>query len=107
MKAGGVRMGEGDHVMVAPVDAMQKGDAPAGMVGEAHAEDAGVEVDRLRHVPGEQEDVRETAGKGPRGSGATGAPRVFGPVAAKVNADFSLGDDFSAALISIRLPSWS
>src|SRR5271157_5041322 len=64
MEAGRVRFREGDHVMIAAVDAVQEGDAVARMVGKAKSEDAGVEVDRSPHVPGEHQDVREPARKG-------------------------------------------
>ena len=57
-----VRVREGDHVMVAAVDAVQKGDAVAGPVGEAEAQRARIELNRLLDVAREQEDMRQTPG---------------------------------------------
>src|SRR6185312_21856 len=52
-----VRVGEGDHVMIAAVNAVQKRDPVAGPVGEAQAEHAGIELDRALDVAAEQEDM--------------------------------------------------
>ena len=49
-------------MMVAAVDAVQKGDAVAGPVGEAQAQRARIELNRLLDVAGEQEDMREAPG---------------------------------------------
>src|SRR5215469_10163096 len=49
-------------MMVAAVNAVQKGDAVAGAVGKAQAEHAGIKLDRLLDIAGEQEHMRETPG---------------------------------------------
>ena len=89
MEAGRVRMGEGDHVMVAAVDAVQKGDAVAGMVGEAHAERRAY---RSRSPSSTSRVKRRTCERRRgqvRGAAARpGAPRAFGPVAVKAKARF-------------------
>src|SRR5579863_8490517 len=57
-----VRVRESDHVMVAAVNAVQKGDAVAGPVGEAQAKHPGIELDRALDVAGEEKDMRQTPG---------------------------------------------
>src|SRR4029077_14111250 len=52
---------ECDQMMVAPMDAVQKRDVVAGMIGQAQAEHTGVELDRLAYVTREHQDVCETA----------------------------------------------
>ena len=94
--------------MIAAVDAVQERDIVAGTVGQPQAEHAGVELDRLRHVAGEQQHMREPARKGaPDAASATGAPRTAGPSLSWPNSDFSSGEDFAATLISTGVPSWS
>jgi hypothetical protein len=48
-------------MMVAPMDAVQKRDVVARMIGQAQAEHTGVELDRLAHVTREHQDVCEAA----------------------------------------------
>ena len=62
MKAGRAGCDEGDHMMIAAVNPVQEGDAVAGPVGEAQAERARVELNRLLHVAREQEHMGETPG---------------------------------------------
>src|SRR5262249_12665250 len=59
MQAGAVGAREGDHVMVAAVDAVHEGDVAARPVGEAGAKKTAVEGDSLLDIRGEQEDVGE------------------------------------------------
>ena len=53
-------------MMVAAVDAVQEGDAVAGPVGEAQAQRARIELNRLLDVAGEQKDMREAPGRDAR-----------------------------------------
>ena len=50
-------------MMVAAVDAVQKGDAVAGPVGEAQAQRARIELNRLLDVAREQENMRQAPGR--------------------------------------------
>ena len=47
--------------MVAAVDAVHEGDQIAGAVRQPHAQHVAIERDRLRDVPGEQQNMREPA----------------------------------------------
>ena len=106
MMAGRVGAREGDHVMVAAVDAVQERDVVAGMIRQPHPEDARVKFDALAHVAREDQHVRETAGTGAPDAGVRlGAPRWPGPPLGWSNVDFSFGEVFAAALISIGMPS--
>src|SRR5580693_9917060 len=58
MQAGRARFDEGDHMVIAAVNAVQESDAVAGPVGEAQAERSCIELDRLLDVAGEEEDMR-------------------------------------------------
>src|SRR5690242_8490678 len=53
------RLDEGDHVMVAAVDAVQKRDAVARPVGKAQAERSRIELNRAPDVAGEEQDMRK------------------------------------------------
>jgi hypothetical protein len=59
MVPGCVRAREGDHVVIAAVDAVQERNVVAGMVGQTHAEHARVEIDRFGYVAREQQDMSE------------------------------------------------
>ena len=49
-------------MVIAAVNAVQEGDAVAGPVGEAQAQHARIELNRLLDVAREQEHMRETSG---------------------------------------------
>src|SRR3984957_16632823 len=66
MQARRARCDEGDHMMVAAVDAVQKGDAVAGPVGKAQPQRPRIELNRLLDVAREQEDMREAPGRDAR-----------------------------------------
>src|SRR5277367_4959224 len=66
MQARRARCDERDHMMIAAVNAVQEGDAVAGPVGEAQAERAGIELNRLLDVAREQEHMGETSGRDAR-----------------------------------------
>ena len=92
--------------MIAAVNTVQEGDAFAGPVGEPQAQRAGIELNRLLDVAGEQEDVRQAPGRDARNV-ATEWRAAHARAARQLseNSDFSLGEDFAATLISTRLPS--
>src|SRR5262245_5034650 len=50
--------------MIASMDAVQKCNIVARMIGQPHTEHLSVELDRLRHIPREQQDMSQTAGMG-------------------------------------------
>ena len=66
MQARRARFDEGDHMMIAAVNAVQEGDAVAGPVGEAQAERSRIELNRLLDVAREQEDMRQAPGRDAR-----------------------------------------
>jgi hypothetical protein len=66
MMARSVRARKGDHVMIAAVDAVQEGDIVAGMIGQPHAEHAGIELDRLADIGGEHQHMRQAPRPCPR-----------------------------------------
>ena len=108
--AGRVRARESDHVMVAAMDAVQKSDIVARMVGEPKAEHAGVELDRLRHVRREHQDMREAARIGalhraPEGRAALPRPRRDGREdALLVRRGFWLDGDFDEIAVMVVEP---
>ncbi len=66
VKAGTAGLREGDHVVIAAVDAVQERDHPARLVGQAQAQYPRVEGERARHVAGEQQHVRHAPRLGGR-----------------------------------------
>ena len=66
MQARRARFDEGDHMMIAAVNAVQEGDAVARPVGQAQAKRARIELNGLLDVAGEQEDVRQAPGRDAR-----------------------------------------
>src|SRR6185312_434498 len=72
MVAGGVRTREGDHVMIAAVNAVQESNIVAGMIGQPHPEHASVELDRLADIGGEHQHMRQAPRPRPRHGAAEG-----------------------------------
>jgi hypothetical protein len=62
MMARRLRARECDHVMIAAVDAMQERDVIPGMVGQAQAQNARVELYRFSDIAGEHQDMGEPPG---------------------------------------------
>jgi hypothetical protein len=66
MQSRRVRVREGDHVMIAAMNAVQEGDAVAGSIGEAQTQRALIELNRLLDVSREQEHMRQATGRDAR-----------------------------------------
>ncbi len=96
MRAGRIGAREGDHVMIAAVNAVQKGDVVSGVVGEAQSDDARIEFDRLRNVGREHEDMREAARIGALHRAAERGPALAGPRGDRPRICFSRSARFSA-----------
>src|SRR6185369_11227259 len=61
VQTGSTRFGKGDHVMVAAVDAMHKGDAISGAIREPEPQYFLIERDRFADIHGKHKNVREPA----------------------------------------------
>jgi hypothetical protein len=61
VQPGPFRFHEGEHVVVAAVDAVHEGDHVARAIGEAKPQHAAVELDGLRDVAGEDQHMGEPA----------------------------------------------
>ena len=78
VEAGRRRFHQRQHVMVAAVNAVHEGDEVRRAIRQAQAERALVELDRLEHVAGEDQHVRQTARPHRRRLGAHGGAGLAG-----------------------------